>query len=154
MLSFSAFRVPGLWWDSKCPRIFSFWLITLKTLYVYVFLWLHLVLVAACGIFSCGIRTVIVAWDLVPWKKKKSLSHVQLFANPWTIALQAPLSVHGIFQARILACVAISFSRESSQLRNQTQVSGTAGRLFTIWATREALDQGSNLGHLHWEHES
>ena len=32
-------------------------------------------------------------------------------------------SVHGIFQARILEWVAISFSRGSSQPRNQTQVS-------------------------------
>ena len=47
-------------------------------------------------------------------------------------------SVHGIFQARILEWVAISFSRGSSQPRDQTQVSHNAGRLFTIWATREA----------------
>ena len=46
-------------------------------------------------------------------------------------------SVHGIFQARILEWVAIPFSRGSSQLRNQTQVSHTAGRLFTVWANRD-----------------
>ena len=46
--------------------------------------------------------------------------------------------VHEIFQARILEWVAISFSRESSQPRDQTQVSSTAGRFFTDWATREA----------------
>ena len=40
-------------------------------------------------------------------------------------------SVHGIFQARILEWVAISFSRGSSQLRSQTQVSCNAGRFFT-----------------------
>ena len=40
------------------------------------------------------------------------LSHVQLFATPWTVALQAPLSM-GILQARILKWVAISFSRGS-----------------------------------------
>ena len=45
-------------------------------------------------------------------------------------------SVHGIFQARVLEWIAISFSRESSQLRNRTQVSHIAGRCFTIWATR------------------
>ena len=32
-------------------------------------------------------------------------------------------SIHGIFQARILEWVAIPFSRESSQLRDRTQVS-------------------------------
>ena len=47
-------------------------------------------------------------------------------------------SVHGIFQARVLEWVAISFSRESSQPSDRTGVSCTAGRRFTIWATREA----------------
>ena len=40
-------------------------------------------------------------------------------------------SVHEIFQARVLEWVAISFSRGSSQPRNQTQVSHIAGRHFT-----------------------
>ena len=48
-------------------------------------------------------------------------------------------SVHGIFQARILEWVAISFSRGSSQPRDQTQVSCITGRCFNLWATREAL---------------
>ena len=48
-------------------------------------------------------------------------------------------SVHGIFQARVLEWAAISFSRGSSPPRNQTRVSCIAGRLFTIWATRETL---------------
>ena len=39
-------------------------------------------------------------------------------------------SVRGIFEARILEWVAIPFSRGSSQPRNQTQISHTAGRLF------------------------
>ena len=47
-------------------------------------------------------------------------------------------SVHEIFQARILEWVAISFSRVSSQPRDWTRVSCTAGRFFTDWATREA----------------
>ena len=47
-------------------------------------------------------------------------------------------SVHGILQARILEWVAISFSRGSSRLRDQTQISGIARRFFTIWATTEA----------------
>ena len=47
-------------------------------------------------------------------------------------------SVHGIFQARVLERVAISFSRGSSQPRNRTRVSCIAGRRFTVWATREA----------------
>ena len=60
----------------------------------------------------------------------ESLSHVQLFVTPWTVAHQPPLSL-GILQARILEWVAMPSSRGSSQLRVQTQVSCTAGRLFT-----------------------
>ena len=40
-------------------------------------------------------------------------------------------SVHGVLQARILEWVAIPFSRGSSQPRDRTQVSCTAGRFFT-----------------------
>ena len=47
-------------------------------------------------------------------------------------------SVHGIFRARILEWVAISFSKGSSLPKDRTQVSCTASRFFTIWATREA----------------
>ena len=47
-------------------------------------------------------------------------------------------SIHGIFQARILEWVAISFSRGSSRPRDQTQVSCIAGRRFNLQATREA----------------
>ena len=46
-------------------------------------------------------------------------------------------SVHGIFQARILEWVAISFSRGSSWARDWTQVSRIVGRRFTVWATGE-----------------
>ena len=46
-------------------------------------------------------------------------------------------SVYGIFQARVLECVAISFSRGSSWPRDRTQVSRTVGRHFTVWATRK-----------------
>ena len=45
-------------------------------------------------------------------------------------------SVRGIFQARVLEWLAISFFRGSSQSRNRTPVS----RIATVWATREALN--------------
>ena len=41
------------------------------------------------------------------WKKVKSLSHVWLFATPWTEAYQAPQSTE-IFQARVLEWIAFS----------------------------------------------
>ena len=47
-------------------------------------------------------------------------------------------SGHGIFQARILEWVAISFSRGSSWPRDQNWGSCIAGGFFTVWAPREA----------------
>ena len=41
-------------------------------------------------------------------------------------------SIHGIFQARILEWVAISFSRRSSRPRDSTRISRTIGRCFTV----------------------
>ena len=56
---------------------------------------------------------------------------------PWTVALQAPLSMR-ILQARILEWVPLPSSRGYSQCRDWTWVSCVAGRFFTMWATREA----------------
>ena len=50
-------------------------------------------------------------------------------------------SVHGIFQARVLEWVAISFSRRSSWPRDWTQVSCIIGKCSTIWAAREVLNK-------------
>ena len=58
------------------------------------------------------------------------LSRVQLFATPWTVACQVPLSMEFSRQKY--------FSRGSSQPRDRTWVCCMAGRLFTIWATKEA----------------
>ena len=55
-------------------------------------------------------------------------------------------SVHGIFQARILEWVAISFTRGSLQPRDWTQVLRIVGRCFTVWATvnfRSQVTQGN-----------
>ena len=59
------------------------------------------------------------------------------FATSWTVAHPGS-SAQGILQARILEWVASSFSRGSSQPRDQTCVSCIVGRFFTVWATREA----------------
>ena len=58
-------------------------------------------------------------------------------ATPWTVAHQAPLLME-ILKARILEWVAVPFSKGSSQPRGQTPVFHIAGRLFAVWATREA----------------
>ena len=54
-------------------------------------------------------------------------------------------SVCGILQARILEWVAMPSSRGSSQPRDRTQGSHTAGRFFTVWSTRELPTFGNSL---------
>ena len=51
--------------------------------------------------------------------------------------------VYGILQARIPEWVAFPFSRASSQPRDRSQVSCTAGRFFTSSATRKAQEYWS-----------
>ena len=58
-------------------------------------------------------------------------------AISWTIYSLPDSPVYGLLQARILEWVAVPFSRGSSQPRDWTQVSCTAGKFLTIWATRE-----------------
>ena len=83
---------------------------------------------------SCGMCDL----SSLEGKKVKSVSRVQLFVTLWTTPWRSPLpgsSVHGIFQARVLEWVAISFSRGSSWPRDWTWVSHTVGRCFILWAT-------------------
>ena len=65
---------------------------------------------------------------------KKESEVIQLYTtlcNPMDCSLSGS-SIHGIFQARVLEWIAISFSRGSSRPRNRTWVSHIAGRRFTI----------------------
>ena len=63
------------------------------------------------GSTALPICNVTAAASLIPLLQMCawSLSHIQLFANPWTIACQASPSM-GIFQARILVWVAMPSS--------------------------------------------
>ena len=67
-------------------------------------------------------------------------SCVWLFATPWVITSQAPLSM-GFSRQETLEWVAVPFSRGSSRPRNRTPISALsciAGRFFTHWAAWEA----------------
>ena len=75
-------------------------------------------------------ETVIVNWFM----KVKVAQLCLTLCNPMDY------TVHGILQARKLEWLAFPFSRGSSQLRDRTQVSRTAGVFFTSWATREAQE--------------
>ena len=48
-------------------------------------------------------------------------------------------SLHGILQARTLEWFAISFSRGSSQPRDQTRVSCIAGKRFNLWTNKGSI---------------
>ena len=56
-------------------------------------------------------------------------------------------SVHEILQTKILEWVSIPFPRGSSPPRDQTWVSCTAGRFFTIWASKEAHEHAAVLSY-------
>ena len=62
--------------------------------------------------------------------KVKSPSRVRL-CDPMDCSLPGS-SVHGIFQARVLEWIAISFTRGSSRPRDQTQVSRIVDRRLTV----------------------
>ena len=75
-------------------------------------------------------------------EKKTDLRIQQRFGNPLVSEVKVTQScptlcdlmdytIHGILQARILQWVVFPFSRGSSQPRNQTQVSRSAGGFFT-----------------------
>ena len=76
-------------------------------------------------------------------KKVKSLSRVQL-CDPVDCSLPGS-SVHGILQAGILECVAISFSRGSAQPRDRTRVSCVGGGCFNLWATKDMFLESQML---------
>ena len=58
--------------------------------------------------------------------------------NPMDCSLRGS-SIHGIFQARVLEWVAISFSRGSSQSRDGTWVFCLAGEFFTTDSSGKSL---------------
>ena len=130
-----------------------------------LYLFIYLLFSAMCKIpenrcsFSVNTESLVITecpWHFCPWYilvtvlNDKCL-YIHTYMHIWSEVTQScatlhnPVdcsppgsSVHGILQARILEWVAISFSRGSSQPRDQTQVSHIAGRRFNLWATREA----------------
>ena len=83
--------------------------------------------------------------SVLPYLRECPFAHLSLTLCYSMVYSQPCSSVHGLFQARILEWVAISFSRESSQPRHQTWVSCIAGRFFTCWAIEEVPFPWMNL---------
>jgi len=65
--------------------------------------------------------------------------------TPWAIYSPPGSSVHGILRARILEWVAITFSRGSSQPRDQTQVSCIAGRFLYCLSHQGSPAKGTGI---------
>ena len=91
-----------------------------------------------CHLWVAQSRTWLKRFSSSKVLYAQMLNCVWFLATPWTLAQQAPLVVHGIFQARILERVAISFSKGPSPPRDWTHVSCIVGRFFTNWAATEA----------------
>ena len=83
-----------------------------------------------------GVSSLIRGWPTPPALGAQSLKHWAPRDMTWRVCAQScptlrdprdyslpGFSVHGIFQARILEWVAISYSRGSSRLRDQTHIS-------------------------------
>ena len=85
---------------------------------------------------SPGKNTGVGCHFLLQCMKVKSESEVALSCPTLSDRMDCSLpgsSVHGIFQARVLEWVAISFSKGSSRPRDQTWVYRISCRHFTIW---------------------
>ena len=67
---------------------------------------------------------------LLRMSEGQSLSRVRLFATPWTVACQAPLSME--FPGKNTGVGSHSLLQGIFRPRDRTQVSHIAGRFFTI----------------------
>ena len=124
----------------------SRWVITPSWLSVSLRSFLYSSSVYSCHLFlisSASVRSIpflsfivpIIAWS-VPLNMNVKHKHevaqsCPTLCDPMDCSLPGS-SVHGIFQAIVLECIAISFSKGSSQPRDRTQVFCIVDRRFTL----------------------
>ena len=117
----------GLWsaWEECCGNACC----DLGTPIGGVRTWSEFPRVVAVLCWGSRIRTALEAWPerLLLFSYEVTFNS---FCDPMDCSLLGS-SVHGIFQARILECIAISSSRGSFPTRDQTRISCIAGRFFT-----------------------
>ena len=114
------------WSDGTDAMILVFWMLSFKPTFSLS--------------FFTFIKKLLVLHFLPQSKSESEVAQLcPTLCNPVDSRLPGS-SIHENFQARILEWVSISFSRGSSQPRDQNQdqtwVSSIAGRLFIVWATR------------------
>ena len=103
----------------------------------------HLFLISSVSVRSIPFLSFIepiFAWN-IPLKSESEIEVAQLcptLATQWTVAYQASQSME-FSRQESWSGLPFPFSRGCSQPRDWTQVSHTAGRRFTVWATREAM---------------
>ena len=86
------------------------------------------------GVYIHGIfQARVLEWGVIafPGVHAKLLQLCPILCDPMDFSPPGS-SLHGILQARILECVAIPFSRRSTQHRNQTWVFCISDRFFTV----------------------
>ena len=122
--------------------------------FLLLFFPLRLTIATSCFIWSSHTDFPLIlkcACSFLPWKSLRyemtlkqncccclvAKSCPSLSVTPMDYSLPGS-SVHGISQTRILAWVAISFSRGSSSLRGWTLVSCIGRQVLYHWATMEA----------------
>ena len=104
-----------------------------------VFVWVRVhVWEGGVNVFGCGVEIYkgFRRCSTSVFKEEESESEVARSCPTLCNSIDcspAGSSVNGIFQARMLEWVAISFSRGSSQPRDRSRVSHIVGRCFTIW---------------------
>ena len=101
------------------PRSIRINLLLYVYIYIYTYIYIYLI--------------VFALWA----SEWKLLSRIQLFETPWTIVHQAPWPVEFSRQEYWSGLPFLS-PGDLSYPGNQTWVSSMTGRLFTLWAAREA----------------
>ena len=104
-------------------------LLSLITSHLFIFVFISITL-------GGGPKRILLSFMSEVKKESEVAQSCPTLCDPMECSLPG-FSVHGIFQARVLEWVAISFSRRSSWPRDWTQVSCIVSRRFTVWATRE-----------------
>ena len=88
---------------------------------------------------KCNKERVLIRWACREVKVKVLVTQLCPTLRDPMDCSPPGFSIQGILQARIREWVAISFSRGIFPTQGSKRFSHTAGRLFTVWATREAL---------------
>ena len=117
-------------WSHHCgylghEDLFSFCVFLSPLLNIFCFCYVHATSVLYCAhlYVKCSLES-----------ESEVIQSCPNLCDPMDCSLPGS-SLHGIFQARVLEWVAISFSRGSSQTRDRTWVSCIGGRRFNLWAT-------------------